>query len=283
MTELGKTIIKGKLRIVTPVHVGGAQENHLSKGLDYVTKDGKVYFLDEKKLITHFGVVIYSDALSQGKLEQLCGSINIDEYKTKVVKNISGEIGTDIKTNIKNTLSQKPIIPGTSLKGSLRSVFYNYIVGDNPPGKEDDVFGKISEDIFRYMIVSDVAFYETAFINTKTFNLRNDKGQFVGGWKHLLQGNTDGQFKSSGFTFPHEVIGTDDIGEFSITLNQKALSLAIQERKVKHNQYTDKIFKGSESDVLAIIKNYMASYLQAEIYFFTKYRSEERRVGKECW
>jgi CRISPR/Cas system CSM-associated protein Csm5 (group 7 of RAMP superfamily) len=294
MGDLGKTIIKGKLRIVTPVHIGGAQEKHLQRGLDYIDNYDGVYFLDEKKLIDHFDIIKYSDALAQGKLGELCGSLNISEYSTKVIKNISGEIGTDIKTSVKNTLSGKPIIPGSSLKGSLRSVFYNFIVGDQPPEREDLVFGKIAEDIFRYMIVNDVEFSGTSYINTKTFNLRNDRGQFAGGWKHELKGNTTNQFNSRGFTFPHEVINTEDIGDFSIVINTQALSLAIKEQTfieesnrnlpdgarrkqniLKYNKFSDQVFNGSESNIYDLLQKYMSTYIQKEIDFFSKYETDQ--------
>ncbi len=122
MNELGKTIITGKLRIVTPVHVGGAQEKHLQKGLDYIAKDGKVYFLDEKKLIARFRIISYSDALSQGKLEQLCGSINLSEFSYNVVHDISGEIGVEIKTNINDYNKLKVYL--TAKIGRIRSTYY---------------------------------------------------------------------------------------------------------------------------------------------------------------
>jgi len=277
MDEFAKTIIKGKIRIVTPVHIGGAQEKHLQRGLDYIDTNEGVFFLDEKKLIGHFGISKYSEALSQVRLDELCGSLQLIDYSTKIVKNISGEIGTDIKTNIKNTLSGKPIIPGSSLKGSLRSVFYNFIIGDGSlPFKESDVFGEISLDIFRYMIVSDIEFNETNYINTKTFNLTNNKGNIVGGWKH---GQNNGEtFNSKGFTFPHEVISIDDISEFNIVINKKALSLSIIQKKVKHNDYIDQIFSGSETDIFKIIQTYTDSYLKAELSFFEKYEADKSGI-----
>ena len=102
MQVLGKQIISGMLRIVTPVHIGGAQEKHWQKGLDFIAKDGKVYLLDERKLVAHFGIEKYCTALATNTLTQLCSSININDYSKKVIHEISGEIGTDIKTNIKN-------------------------------------------------------------------------------------------------------------------------------------------------------------------------------------
>ncbi|HOY12963.1 MAG TPA: type III-A CRISPR-associated RAMP protein Csm5 [Saprospiraceae bacterium] len=278
MNELGKTVISGKLRIVTPVHIGGAQEKHMQKGLDYLTQDGKVYFLDEKRLINHFKIEKYSTFLSQGKLDQLCSNINLRDYSYKIVNNISGEIGSDIKTNIKNALSNKPIIPGSSLKGGLRSVFYNYIVQNNPPKMEVDVFGKISEDIFRFLIVNDVQFNETSYINTKTYNLQGYENQLKGGWKHELKGKTNSQFKSSGFTFPHEVISMDDVGDFKIIINKTALDLASRASKVKTNQFFEEIFKGKEEDILRILQTYMSAYLLKELDFFTKYEADQSNI-----
>ena len=104
MNELGKTVINGKLRIVSPVHIGGAQEKHMQKGLDFIDTNEGIFLIDEKKLISHFGIDIFSNSLSQGKLAKLCNEsgLNLKEYSTKVIRNVSGEVGSEIKTNIKN-------------------------------------------------------------------------------------------------------------------------------------------------------------------------------------
>ena len=138
MTDLGKTIIKGKMRIVTPVHIGGAQEKHLQQGLDYISEGSKIYFLDEKKILSHFDITQYSNALAINKLSILLTNSgkSLEEFSSNVVW-INGEIGSEIKVNIKNALSNKPILPGTSIKGAIRSVFYNVVVGGDPPWNSD--------------------------------------------------------------------------------------------------------------------------------------------------
>lgn len=282
-----KTIIKGKIRIISPVHIGGAQEKHALKGLDYIAKKGTVYFLDEYKLIAHFGPENYSSALATGKLEELCGSIDLIEYSKKIVSNISGEIGTDIKINIKNTLSGKPIIPGSSLKGALRSVFVNKLGGARQEfihGKPKTVepFGSIPEDINRFMIVTDTEFNQCSFVNTKTFNLRNDRGQLAGGWKHELRGSTTEKFQKpsdlSGFTFPHEVIAQNDIGDLHLIFNTKALQNAKNTRDsriLKINNNIESIYTGSQQKVFEIIQHYAAQFIQKELAFFRKYEAEQ--------
>ncbi|GAB1397899.1 hypothetical protein MASR1M65_26790 [Saprospiraceae bacterium] len=101
MKELGKNIIEGKLRIVTPVHVGGAQDKHLQRGIDYVVKDNQVHLLDEKKIISHFDIDKYANALAENKLGNLLNNLNLANFSKKTIKGIAGEIGTDIKINVK--------------------------------------------------------------------------------------------------------------------------------------------------------------------------------------
>ncbi len=284
----GKTIIEGKIRIVSPVHIGGAQEKHLQRGLDYIVADGKAYFLDDRKLIAHFGIDAYSNALSENKITELCKTLtNLQEYSKKVVKSISGEIGTDIKTNIKNVLSEKPIIPGSSLKGALRSVFVNKLGGarvendrNNKP-KTIEPFGQIQEDVNRYMIVGDTEFNTCTFMNTKTFNLQNGRN-IIGGWKHT--NNTNDKFDNKGFTFPHEVIATDDFGTLNIVFNKSALQNALNSQKyvtdprkniVKTGQKIEEIYLGSQEKIFKIIQEYTKTFLQKEISFFNKFETDQ--------
>ena len=59
-----KIILNLTAKVLTPVHVGGAQEKHYSENLDYYRDKDTVYFLDEKKLMNHFGIPRFSHALA---------------------------------------------------------------------------------------------------------------------------------------------------------------------------------------------------------------------------
>ncbi|MEP7266148.1 MAG: type III-A CRISPR-associated RAMP protein Csm5 [Saprospiraceae bacterium] len=281
MNDLGKNTIKGKLRILTPVHIGGAQEKHLQKGLDYITNGSVVYFLDEKKLISHFGIDKYSNALATNSLEKLIKDTgNKPGFFCTHNISISGEIGADIKMNIKNTLTGKPIIPGSSLKGALRSVIYNYASnGEVIPEKdergrhrnmEQKYFGKIDEDPFRYLIVNDIEFSNSAYVNTKTFNLLSIQ---KGGWKQ--SGKSTEQFSSQGFTFPLEIIELDAIGDYEIVINNKALETSIRNNKVKISEKTKSLFENKENIFFKIIQSYSQKYLESERAFFQRYQGEK--------
>lgn len=279
MEKLGKTVISGKLRVLTPIHIGGAQEKHLQEGLDFIVNGQSVYVLDSTKLIQHFGIEQYSNAQSLNKLSDLIRPIKnyLEAFSNKNIKNISGEIGRDIKINIKNTLSQKPIIPGSSLKGAIRSIVYN-AGGGGRNNIERDIFGRIELDIFRYMIIHDIEFNETTFINTKTYNLRNEKGNVLGGWKHNLRGQTNNQFSDRGFTFPLEVIPIEDIADFNIIINKTAFQQALKKEKVVMPNGSKDYFEGSQTDFFNALKSYSKKYLEKELNFFSKYEVEESDI-----
>ncbi len=59
-----KIVLNLKVKTVTPIHIGGAQERHYVQNLDYVREGDNVFLLDENKLINHFGVEKYSHALA---------------------------------------------------------------------------------------------------------------------------------------------------------------------------------------------------------------------------
>ena len=291
MDEFGKTKIKGKIRIVTPVHIGGAQEKHWVKGIDFIVKDNKIFVLDEKKIINKFGIEKYSVALANNKIYDLLKP-NLSDYALYDTIPITGEIGSDIKKCIKNSLSQKPIIPGTSLKGSLRSVFYNHVANGLAPKSENQVFGKIHEDIFRFMIVCDSDFNRTSYFNTKTFNLQNTN---TGGWKHG-RNNTTLNFNKNGFTFVHEVIPFNEFSDFEITFNSRTLETVKNEQNdidkfnsnndrrriktniLKSNERSLEIFNGSQDSLFKIIYNYTKNYLKSEKEFFEKYKAEKSEL-----
>ncbi len=279
MNKDGKIFFRGKIRVLSPVHIGGAQEKHLQRGLDYIEKEGIVYFLDERKLIDAINVASYSDALYHNNLKKVLDTlrVNYDDVSFKVEKRIIGEIGTDIKSNIKNPLSGKPIIPGSSLKGALRSIIYNEM-GGGYKNKELDVFGNISEDILRFLIVSDIEFNSSSYVNTKTFNLIKSGIGFTGAWKHHLNGQNNESFSVKGFTFPCETIMMDDFGDFSIVINQDALNLSISKGKVKVNDKLLSLFNGGEDAFFNMIKKYTRNYIDAEIDFFNEYNGDKTEL-----
>jgi len=293
----GKIIEEYYIRILTPVHIGAAQEKHLAKDIDYIEENGKIFFLDEQKILDDFKMDEYINYLSTGNLKKMFRNRKLINYASHIKENIIGEIGTEIKTNIKNTLDNKPYIPGSSIKGAIRSVLLNKVKPiknsffDKRKGKMVikliEPFGKIHEDAFRYLTVGDSFFNESIFINTKLFNLINQNEEIVGGWKNDSSGGNSQDFIPEGFTFPYECIAPGSISKFRISFNRKSYkeSKKEQDRLNQRSSYKkilkplnifDKLAENNKLDFLFnIIQEYTKEYINKEIKFFEKYSNEE--------
>lgn len=277
----GRNIINFYIRTLTPVHIGAAAEKHFAKGVDYLTENGMVYFIDKRKILASpygegkFSLDQYTNALSKGNLGELLRDANLGTYASVIIHTIDGEVGTDIKTHIKNTLDNKPYIPGTSLKGAIRSVIFNKSKCKEDK-RESETFGRIQEDPFRYLIAGDAFFDESIFINTKTFNLFKERGVWQAGWKHNLRGQNTNQFKPQGFTFPYECIAPDGIAQCQIVFNKKSYKSAKRKRTIKSINLFDNLSEANDLQKLfTLIQSYTQSYIKKEIAFFKKYANQE--------
>ena len=135
-----------EIEVLTPVSIGAGAEKDWIKGVDFLIADGQIYKLNLQKMLAlqqainpTDGIGIITNIIAQhniGKLAALLGD-NLDKASDQIIP-LPAQTDNPIKTCIKNELSNRPIIPGSSLKGAIRSHIYNYLeVKDK---KESDVF-----------------------------------------------------------------------------------------------------------------------------------------------
>jgi len=273
---MSKTTLKLKLVSLTPVHIGAAREKHLARGVDYIAKDGSILFLDEQKILTKLRIDQYCNDLSRRKLQDSLAQLGIDQFVKETVP-VAGEIGTDIKIHVTEPIGNRPYIPGTSLKGAIRSILFHHAKRPQHK-KEQEAFGWIQEDGFRYIQVGDSHFEESMYINTKTFNLMKRGHEFEGGWKGSNQTNPD--FSPKGFTFPYECIGIHQIADIRIVMNSDGYEKATKRKDYKGKSLVKEVNTLSQvltnkKNLFQIIQTYTDQYLQAEIDFFTKYSNQQ--------
>ncbi len=116
-----------EIEILTPVHVGSG--NRLLMNLDFVVKGNRVVVLDTPKL---FGYLIEKgyDAVEIAKIElkELIEEIDVEEFKKDVLP-FTGVVRSEILEHIKT--GGKPYIPGSSIKGAIRTAILWYAVRNN--------------------------------------------------------------------------------------------------------------------------------------------------------
>jgi CRISPR/Cas system CSM-associated protein Csm5 (group 7 of RAMP superfamily) len=263
-----------EITVLSPLAIGAGMEKDLVKGIDYVVEKGNIFLLNMKKLVEN-GInpqeltSFYATKNSTGLIHKIGGKLNA---VSDIVMVLPANSDNDIKTFIKNELSGKPIIPGSSLKGAVRSVILEYLLNNAKPIflKEKDYFGdsKKGDELMRFIKFSDTEFDKTALVNTKIFNLHKPEKEWLGGWKH--SGNTtNGSYQANGFNTLYESIMPEEKGICSIMLSDSKI---FEEKNSLYKTNKEKLL--SIEGLFAIINKHTKDYIEKELKFFSKYPTQ---------
>lgn len=261
-----------KIEVLTPLSIGAGAEKDWVKGVDFVVNKGKLYKLNLRK-ISKEGVNI-DELTPYLATKNECGVINtITEGRLDKVSDLvltfPVNSTNDIKAFVKNQLTGKPILVGSSLKGAIRSILFDYLRENEQ--KEQHVFGDSvkGDDFMRFVKIADAEFNEVSLVNTKIFNLYKDTA-WIGGWKHGT--NTDCYFRPLGFNTIYECLLPGQKSSLSLMLSLQSFK-KIEEHLHYEKKY--KVLSGELSVLFGIINEHTKSYLQKELEFFKKYNQAE--------
>ena len=163
-----------ELEVITPLSVGAGNDNEWVKGLDFVQKEDKVYVIDMQKVAAAGVDVEALTALflksDDSGISQLLGN-KISEL-SRYVFDLPAKTDNNIKAFLRTQFYDKPLVAGSSIKGSIRSALFNYLRTDEQ--KNEEVFGTMKDgtDFMRFIRIGDVEMPSTILVNTKIFNLR---------------------------------------------------------------------------------------------------------------
>lgn len=267
-----------ELEVVTPLSVGAGNDNDWMRGIDFVQKDGKVYVLDMRKLAEE-GIDIDRLTTLFESSDEKGISLLIGNKLENVSKHvfISPVATTNaIKTFLRTQLYNKPVVAGSSIKGSVRSALFHCLreKGDNT---NEVVLGNMKDgtDLMRFVRIADIEMPSTALINTKIFNLRKDGTEWLGGWKHGTS-ETTGQYRPNGFNTLYECVVPGKKGFGFIALAGKAFELmaANTEKNISNPAKKRQLLSGDIRGLFHIINQVTKTYLQKEKAFFEKYTAE---------
>jgi len=162
-----------KFKVITPIHIGSG--NQINR-YDYVLFENGIGLIDKAK----FNDRIKKDKKLFNKFLKVSENLNdlvefleeevLDEEISEIIeasngildkleKNYSRALEEFIKDKFLNT----PIIPGSTIKGAIRTAILDYVVVKNPELKkiknslilEKEVFGDVKEDALKALFVSD--------------------------------------------------------------------------------------------------------------------------------
>ena len=274
-----------ELEVITPLSVGAGNDNEWVKGLDFVQKDGKVYVVDMQKVAAagiDVGALTALFLKSDDKgISQLLGNKIVE--LSRYVFDLPAKTDNNIKTFLRTQFYDKPLVAGSSIKGSIRSALFNYLRTDEQ--KNEEVFGTMRDgtDFMRFIRISDVEMPSTVLVNTKLFNLRKEDTEWLGGWKQFMN-KTMGNYNPVGFNTLYECVAPGNKGLGNISLAANAFDL-LEKYGQGRSPYASKkrtLLKEPIERLFQVINDVTKEYLQKERAFFLKYDAERSDEVLNC-
>ncbi len=118
-----------KVEILTPTHVGVSKDKHWTENIDFFIENGSIY---QFKLLDY----LEQNDTDEEELKYIISKMLAQElpYEKSELQNISREYVLENEGNLRNGIRPQirtglgiPYLPGSSLKGAIRSVLYGYL------------------------------------------------------------------------------------------------------------------------------------------------------------
>jgi hypothetical protein len=276
-----------EIEVISPVHVGVGKEKNLIKGIDFIYNRNthEVLVIDQRKLIDFMGIEKFSGMLIAMDSNAL--KTNVEAAKAAGIETVTDryildtEPEDEIKVHMKNALTNKPVVPGSSIKGALRSVLFKHLKA--PASRSnDEVFGSLRRhnDFMRFIKISDAQFENTELYSSKIYNLKNEGANWTAAWKNARQGNNSEVFKKAGFTSVYEVIPPLEKASFSIMLSDLPFNVSLKGGLLKDDpagnlKQKSELINGDIKNLFDIVNRHTISYLANEVEFFEQYDQAE--------
>jgi len=268
-----------EIEVLSPISIGTGSEKDLVRGVDFVVDSGTLYKINLKKILEHgVGIedvtnfFVYKN--ENGLKSKLAGLLDkVSDYSMP----FPADSDNDVKTFLKNQLNGKPVLAGSSIKGAIRSVLFQYLEGRTKDGRE--VFGtsKDGDEFMRFIKVSDAEFEGTSLVNTKIFNLRSSQNKWLGGWKYDFN-STRKEFSNTGFNTLYESLMPSQKGYASLMISEKLYDSFENTIKahIKSERKRPVVHNGTEK-LFALINDHTKDYLEKERSFFQRYATDKTR------
>lgn len=265
-----------RVTTLSPVHVGSGRK--YMRGLDFVYKNGSLLFLNNDAIWKAFPakLPVISKHMADGNInevEKLYNTLNVLSNPKNIL------FKADFPFKISEVFQMiadgfnRPMIPGSSIKGSLRSIILNKLHSGNGghPLNENALVGRIDDSLFKYLQVTDTKWKSRTVLPVKVFSgdLGDHHNPDSGQWKDASKGGHNKDFRENAFTSGYEVIPENKISYCRINhpSQEKARIVSRHDRDVIGMQFFQ------DNDLIMVAREYMKSYLDKEIAFFNHFEN----------
>lgn len=272
----------------TPIHIGSGEK---FSSIDSLPRDDRYFIInieevldklkDNPKALDEFG----GRNFNIGDFLRDYG-INPDNVKKYMLGNPQRLLAWNINEMVK-TGFDKPLIPGTSLKGALRTVIFWHLLKDSPPkevenildnilsnanpnkpGEADNELGRYlfgknpNYDFFRSLQAGDVEFEisDIELMDTKVLSV-DDRGGF--GWKKMGRGGFNSSDPSQATSIYCEAISVDATAIGKIKIDKYLLENSTADKELS---FSDR--KVHLTNLAKNCNNFSQDFISKEIDFF---------------
>lgn len=270
-----------ELEVLTPVHIGSGEVwRHY---LDFFLSGRKVWILNHSRLYEALAEIPatadktaidkYSDLISQNRTREVEQYIQQEQIDFETVAKWQfeyprSEPANEIRPLVRTGLG-RTIIPGSSIKGAMRSAIFNYLYkGEKKQGKDrridTAILGAFERAITRYIRPSDIELADSELVNIALFNL------YKTGWEWESDYKTDKLLSL-------EVFPPGAKGVFRLAIDQGFLQLVNNRNpEIVHRNTKHIIRKENPAQHLFyLINQYTFQHLEKEIAFFEAFPQAE--------
>jgi len=274
------------LKVITPIHVGGAQDKNLQEGLDYY-ETRLVKMSELFNPANGFNPDELAVALESGTKDALKKLIEVKKLKTKVTTELIGQKGStgEIKAFIKDGAYGKPYIPGSSIKGAIRNAVAHFLYETNGRNKgtktdPDKFYNETFEkSIFRFIKIYDGHFEKIQLFRSKIMSLGQSGSTWIPKWKKGRFQN-EITFSQAGFDTAFESPAVGSVINFDIQIAEPLLNVSqfANEFKTTNAESKKIIQTNSFSNLFVAINKSTEDHLKRELKFFEKYKAGDKLI-----
>ena len=275
-----------ELTVVSPLHIGAAGEKLWTENIDffYDGEEQEVVVIDQHKLLAALqtayddrgqpGLEAYQRLLASGRPWSIQDFLKECDIDTVDIMKMSQELrhapAGEIRPLIRTGMDT-PIIPGSSIKGALRSVIFHHLIRDietHTDNLEKELLGTIDNNIMKFIRLFDAVCTNTGIINCDLFNLYQEDG------------NWESDFKPN-FMLSVEVFLPGSLTDFRLSVADGLLDILENIGKQHGRYYTPRHSRrviNSSSPIqhlFHMVNTYTRTHLERELAFFNRYPQAE--------
>ncbi|MFT4154570.1 type III-A CRISPR-associated RAMP protein Csm5 [Parafilimonas sp.] len=287
-----------KIKILTPVYIGGAKENDYYRGIDYFFNDdtNEYWFVNKNaflKGLTNNQANRYSNSLSSGNTDDAERFLSeICESKGSLIQKkcyCPFKLQDSIRKHITSGAGSA-YIPGSSLKGALRSCLGKHLMKrlNISSFKTEELFGSINNNFMKLLQVTDIDFKSATDIipfkvfsgdvaENITFVNRKLEYEGTGMWKRQSKGGHVDVFEETGFVTLFETLRANSESTVRLNCADGVTNIWGSKKPVNYNLFSE--INGYQW--MKIARDQMNEYLDQEIIFFKKFPNNDFVVANE--